>query len=140
MSAGGTGTYALNTWANEIQAGSYVLMDSAYGRIGLPFRQALFVLATVISSSTRPSGGWSVADAGLKAFGMDHGNPEIDGSTVRFCSDEHIAFAPPRTVGDRVLVTPAHIDPTVAYHERMYLVDLAADEVLETWPVDLRGW
>ena len=33
---------------------------------------------------------------------------------------------------------PAHIDPTVAYHEAMHLVD--ADEVLESWPVDLRGW
>ena len=31
ISAGGTGTYALNTWANEIQAGSYALMDTAYG-------------------------------------------------------------------------------------------------------------
>ena len=45
ISAGGTGTYTINTWANEIQAGSYVLMDTAYGKLGLPFRQALFVLA-----------------------------------------------------------------------------------------------
>ena len=34
VSAGGTGTYDLNTWATEIQAGSYALMDSAYGRLG----------------------------------------------------------------------------------------------------------
>src|SRR5581483_4991168 len=32
ISAGGTGTHALNTWANEIQAGSYALMDTAYGQ------------------------------------------------------------------------------------------------------------
>ena len=51
ISAGGTGTYACNTWATEIQAGSYALMDSAYGRLGLPFQQAVFVLATVISAS-----------------------------------------------------------------------------------------
>src|SRR3954471_7602554 len=31
VSAGGTGNYALNTWANEIQAGSSLLMDTAYG-------------------------------------------------------------------------------------------------------------
>jgi Alanine racemase, N-terminal domain len=37
VSAGGTGTYACNTWATEIQAGSYALMDTAYGRLGLPF-------------------------------------------------------------------------------------------------------
>jgi len=137
MTAGGTGTYAINTWASEIQAGTYVLMDSAYGRLNLPFRQAVYVLATVISTS---AAGWSVLDAGLKAFGMDHGNPAIDGSSVWFCSDEHLTFSPTRPVGDRVLVTPAHLDPTVAYHERMYLADLASGEVLEIWPVDLRGW
>jgi len=140
MSAGGTGTYLLNSWASEIQAGSYALMDTAYGRLGLPFRQAVYVLATVISTSKPASGGWSVADAGLKALGMDHGNPAIDGSNVWFCSDEHLTFDPPRPVGDRVLIAPAHVDPTVAYHERMHLADLASGEVLETWPVDLRGW
>jgi D-serine deaminase-like pyridoxal phosphate-dependent protein len=134
ISAGGTGTYAINTWANEIQAGSYVLMDTAYGKLGLPFGQALFVLATVISSSE----GWSVANAGLKAFGMDHGKPALDGSDVWFCSDEHATFAPPRPVGERVKLIPAHVDPTVAYHERAYLV--RGDEVAETWPIDLRGW
>ncbi|HXY43251.1 MAG TPA: alanine racemase [Acidimicrobiales bacterium] len=140
MSAGGTGTYVINTWASEIQAGSYVLMDTAYGRLGLPFRQAVYVLATVISTSAPALGAWSVADAGLKAFGMDHGLPEIAGSKVWYCSDEHIVFEPARHVGDRVLVAPAHVDPTIAYHERMHLADLASGEILETWPVDLRGW
>ena len=28
VTGGGTGTYAVNTWVNEIQAGSYALMDS----------------------------------------------------------------------------------------------------------------
>ena len=51
VSAGGTGTYDINTWATEIQAGSYALMDTAYGHLDLPFRQALTVLATVISVS-----------------------------------------------------------------------------------------
>src|SRR5439155_5326637 len=86
VSAGGTGTYDLNTWATEIQAGSYVLMDAAYGKLNLPFRQALFVEATVISVSPA----WAVADCGLKALGMDHGNPSLQGgATVWFCSDEH---------------------------------------------------
>jgi D-serine deaminase-like pyridoxal phosphate-dependent protein len=35
-------------------------------------------------------------------------------------------------------VLPAHVDPTMAYHERLYLV--ADDRVLEAWPIDLRGW
>jgi D-serine deaminase-like pyridoxal phosphate-dependent protein len=134
ISAGGTGTYALNTWANEIQAGSYALMDTAYGRLGLPFGQAAYVLGTVISSSP----GWAVGNAGLKAFGMDHGNPALTAGTVQFCSDEHVTFTPPRPVGDRAWLVPAHIDPTMACHERVYV--FTGDDVLDVWPIDMRGW
>ena len=52
LSAGGTGTFDINVWANEIQAGSYVLMDTAYAKLNLPFRQGLTVLATVISTAS----------------------------------------------------------------------------------------
>src|SRR5262245_30516394 len=47
ISAGGTGTYDINELATEIQAGSYALMDNAYGELALPFERALSVLATV---------------------------------------------------------------------------------------------
>lgn len=136
VSAGGTGTWDLNTWASEIQAGSYSLMDTEYAKLGLPFREALSVLATVISVSPA----WAVADAGLKSLALDHGKPSIDGADVWFCSDEHVTFAaetPPRP-GDRVRVRPAHVDPTVAKHEALHVVD--GDEVIDVWPVDLRGW
>lgn len=136
ISAGGTGTYDCNRWATEIQAGSYVFMDTAYTKLALPFRPALSVVATVVSVSAA----YAVADCGLKALGMDHGNPSIDGAGVWFCSDEHITFAPtvPVRVGDRIRVWPAHIDPTVAYHERLHLV--AGEQVVDVWDVDLRGW
>ncbi|HXW47429.1 MAG TPA: alanine racemase [Streptosporangiaceae bacterium] len=134
ISAGGTGTYDCNTWATEIQAGSYALMDAQYGRQGHPFRQAVFVLASVISSAPE----WSVANAGMKAYGMDHGNPELDGSVVLFCSDEHATFCPPRPVGDRVFLVPGHVDPTMAYHDRLYL--FSGEDVVDCWPIDLRGW
>ena len=134
ISAGGTGTYAINTWANEIQAGSYVLMDTAYGQLGLPFEQAAFVLATVVSAAA----GWAVGDAGLKAFGMDKGNPDLADGKVLFCSDEHVTVTPPRPVGDRLWLAPAHIDPTMAYHERLYV--FSGDSVVDIWPIDLRGW
>jgi len=138
ISAGGTGTYDLNTWANEIQAGSYALMDTAYAKLGLPFKQALSVLATVISTS---ASGYAVANCGLKALGMDHGKPDVDGGgDVMIVSDEHLTFVPGDgvAVGDLIRVMPAHCDPTVALHERMHLV--RDGEVLETWAVDLRGW
>jgi D-serine deaminase-like pyridoxal phosphate-dependent protein len=151
ISAGGTGSFDCNAAATEIQAGSYALMDTAYAKLALPFRPALFVLATVISVSKD----FAVADCGLKALGMDHGNPAIDGARVWFCSDEHVTFAPdapvrvgderakwapdaPVRVGDRVRVWPAHVDPTVAYHERLHVA--LGEEVLDAWAIDLRGW
>ena len=94
------------------------------------------MLATVISVSA----GWAVADCGLKALGMDHGDPSIDRvdralllRRARDLRPEH-----PVRVGDRIEVVPAHVDPTVAYHEFLHLVD--GDDVVERWPVDLRGW
>jgi D-serine deaminase-like pyridoxal phosphate-dependent protein len=136
ISAGGTGTFDLNTWANEIQAGSYSLMDTEYAKLGLPFEEALTVLATVISVSDA----WAVADAGLKSLALDHGNPSIDGAKVWFCSDEHVTYAAdarPKP-GDRVRVRPAHVDPTVAKHDALHLVE--GERVVDVWPVDLRGW
>jgi D-serine deaminase-like pyridoxal phosphate-dependent protein len=144
VSAGGTGTYDLydGTAVTEVQAGSYALMDTHYAQLGLPFGQALTVLGTVISRSA----GHLVADVGLKALGMDHGDPTIEGARVWFVSDEHVTFAPDRDattplaveVGGRVRVVPAHVDPTVSQHEAVWLV--RGDEVLDRWAVDLRGW
>lgn len=136
VSAGGTGTYDCNAAATEIQAGSYALMDTAYAALDLPFELALSVLATVVSVADD----YAVADCGLKALGMDHGKPAIEDAEVWFCSDEHVTFAPARRlhVGERVRVWPSHVDPTVAYHACVHLV--SGDRVVETWPVDLRGW
>ena len=141
ISGGGTGTYDLHDRINEVQAGSYALMDTHYAQLGLPFQQACYVVGTVVSANARHA----VADVGLKALGMDHGNPAVTDSegaaaTVWFCSDEHVTFAQPGMVrvGQRVLVTPAHIDPTMAMHEAAWLV--RDNEVIDRWPIDLRGW
>jgi D-serine deaminase-like pyridoxal phosphate-dependent protein len=140
ISAGGTGTYAVNTWANEIQAGSYLLMDTEYSTLELPFQLALSVMATVISVSSK---GWFVVDAGLKGMGMDHGNPTYPDGTVMFCSDEHTTLQPRAgdplpSVGDRVSLYPAHVDPTVAKHEQYWVVD--GEQVVDRWSIDLRHW
>ena len=67
------------------------------------------------------------------------GTAEARGSTeVWFCSDEHTTFAPPKPVGERVMLIPAHVDPTMAYHERAYV--FRGDEVVDVWSIDLRGW
>ena len=138
VSAGGTGTFDLHehTSVNEVQAGSYALMDTHYGQQGLPFEQAVFVVGTVISRQDD----WAVADVGLKALGMDHGNPAVVDGTVWFCSDEHVTFATERSlhVGERITVVPAHVDPTMAMHEAAWLV--RDGEIIDRWPIDLRGW
>jgi len=138
VSAGGTGTYAANTWASEIQAGSYCLLDTDYAKLDSPFEIAIAVLATVISVNRD---GYAVVDAGLKAFGLDHGNPAWPDGDVFFCSDEHTTLLDPDgslRVGDRVRLQPAHLDPTVARHETMWVVD--GESIVDRWSIDLRHW
>ena len=137
ISGGGTGTFDLNTACTEIQAGSYVLMDGEYGELALPFLAGLHIESTVISVSKK---GWAVGDCGLKALGMDAGVPTVDDHEVFFYSDEHVTFIPssPVAYGDRIKIRPRHIDPTIARHDRMYVAD--GDDIVDVWPVDMRGW
>lgn len=139
VSGGGTGTFDINPWVTEIQAGSYTLMDTHYDRLDLPFEIALTVLATVISTSPK---GWFVVDAGLKALGMDHGNPTWADGDVFFCSDEHTTLTAKdgvrSSVGDKIRLAPAHVDPTVARHREFWVID--GEQVVDRWPIDLRHW
>jgi D-threonine aldolase len=140
VSGGGTGTWEVNRWVTELQAGSYCLMDTEYTPHAAGFENALSLWTTVISRSPK---GWAVLDGGLKSLGMDHGDPKVlDVGDCWFVSDEHITFGVAEgasvRVGDKVRVLPAHVDPTVSQHERLHVVD--GDEVVDVWEVDLRGW
>jgi D-serine deaminase-like pyridoxal phosphate-dependent protein len=138
VSGGGTGTYDINTWVTEIQAGSYCLLDTDYAKLDSPFEIAISVLGTVISTNAK---GWAVTDTGLKSFGMDHGPPTWPEGELLFCADEHATLLDPDgtlAVGDRVRLLPGHLDPTVARHEVMWVVD--GDDVVDRWPIDLRHW
>jgi len=140
LSGGGTGTLALaaeERTLTEVQAGSYVLMDATYGALGLPFAQALFCRATVVSRH----GGRVVLDAGLKALSAEYGMPvaAAGGLTVTSLADEHataVAAGPAPGVGDAVLLVPAHVDPTVNLHPALHVV--RADGAVDAWPVDGR--
>lgn len=145
VSAGGTGTYDITGRVNgvtEIQAGSYVLMDTAYAKLDIPFEQAMWVLGTVVS---RPSPTLAVLDSGHKACTEDHGNPSvrgIEGASVMFLSDEHASLMipadSPLRVGDRVQLVPSHIDPTINLHDVFYVIE--GDAVVDVWPVTARGY
>jgi D-serine deaminase-like pyridoxal phosphate-dependent protein len=41
-------------------------------------------------------------------------------------------------VGDKVRVTPAHIDPTMAMHEVAWAIN--DETIVDRWGIDLRGW
>jgi len=145
VSGGGTGSYDISSEVeriNEIQAGSYALMDTDYGCLNMPFEQALFVMGTVIS---RPVPERCVIDAGHKACTKDHGNPSVKGmkdATVVALNDEHAIIEIPPTstikVGDRLALVPSHIDPTMNLHDVVYALD--GDNVIGVWPVAARGY
>jgi D-serine deaminase-like pyridoxal phosphate-dependent protein len=144
VSGGGTGTYDISgrvPGVTEIQAGSYVLMDTDYARLGLPFEHAFSVLGTIVS---RPSDQYCVADCGHKSTTKDHGLPSvkgIPGASVTLLNDEHVVVAlPPGNqlkVGDRIELWPSHTDPTVNLHDAFYAIE--DGRVVEVWPI-ARGY
>jgi D-serine deaminase-like pyridoxal phosphate-dependent protein len=145
VSAGGTGSYDISSQfdeVSEIQAGSYVLMDTDYARQGLPFETALTILGCVIS---RPAPDRCVADCGHKSCTKDHGHPSVmdpAGATVLALNDEHAVLSLPSgrslEIGDRVRLVPSHIDPTINLHDVLYALD--GDAVMGTWAIDARGY
>jgi D-serine deaminase-like pyridoxal phosphate-dependent protein len=145
VSAGGTGTYDISGrigGITEIQAGSYALMDTDYGRLDVPFEQAFWALGTVVS---RPEAGRCVADCGHKSMTKDHGLPSVRGvagASVVSLNDEHATIAipadSPLAVGDRVFLRPSHTDPTMNLHDVIYALE--GERVVGVWPVAARGY
>jgi D-serine deaminase-like pyridoxal phosphate-dependent protein len=142
ISGGGTGTYHItgdDTIWTEIQAGSYVFMDTVYSRGGLPFGNSLSILTTVIHK--RP--GAAVTDAGLKVCTTDHGLPAIKGRpqlSVTGLSEEHGNIADPRDELEylqKIEYIPSHCCTTVNLHDRYYGVRNGRLEAL--WPITGRG-
>ena len=142
----GTGSYEnemISGVYNELQCGSYVFMDADYGRndTAYPFRNALFILASVISAAAP---GRAVCDAGLKSLSAESGLPvayEAPGVTYIKATDEHgtLQLSPQAAVqpGDKLKLIPGHCDPTVNLHD--WLVACRGDKVEAVWPV-ARGW
>jgi D-serine deaminase-like pyridoxal phosphate-dependent protein len=145
VSAGGTGTYDISgriEGITEIQAGSYALMDTDYGRLDVPFEQAFWALGTIVS---RPDPARCVADCGHKSMTKDHGLPTVrglDGASVVSLNDEHATITiPPDSrvaIGDRVFLRPSHTDPTMNLHDVVYAID--GERVVGVWPIAARGY
>ena len=145
VSSGGTGTYQITgdyPGVTEIQAGSYITMDTQYRDVvGMDFECALYVLAQVIST---PKSGLAIIDAGLKTMTRDFGLPVVakpEGWHVLYLSEEHGALqrddGPPLKPGDRVQVWPNHGCTTINLHD--HYMALRNGVVEGVWPITGRG-
>jgi D-serine deaminase-like pyridoxal phosphate-dependent protein len=146
VSTGGTGTHRIlaeQGGVTEIQAGSYVVMDTHYATIeGVTFGHALTCMTTVLSK-TKPNR--CIIDAGHKTLSLDSGPSaprDLPGAHYIAAGDEHgvIEFDDghcPLNVGDRVEMIPRHCDPTINLHDWYHVT--RGDTVVALWPVAARG-
>ena len=154
VTGGGTGTHRIDVehgLFTELQVGSYVFMDDQYAACALTpddaptFETSLMVEARVISTNATPL---VTLDAGFKAFSTDAGRPTVttgapEGSTYAFMGDEHGALILPPganarpALGDRVLLTTPHCDPTVNLYDSYHVV--RGEDLAAIWPVSARG-
>lgn len=167
VTGGGSGTYAMdiaNGVFSELQCGSYALMDAEYeacrGPEGdWPFRQALFVAASVVSAKHKTH---VTIDVGLKATSMDVPPRVLGGASPssqwRSLGDEHGAILHPAVrgadvdaidadpsipwpkdaprEGDIVWLQPGHCDPTINLFDAFFVT--REDGGLDRWPIDAR--
>ena len=129
ISTGGTGTYAVSgeyPGITEIQAGSYLLMDTQYVDRGASFRRSLTVLSTVISTRGAEH---SVIDCGVKAISGERGLPavkEMPGVCLKALHAEHGLLElskgtqTPLSVGQKIELWVHYSDATVNLHSTLY--------------------
>lgn len=145
VSGGSTGTSSIkaeDTVYTELQAGSYLFMDSTYDQLALPFRNSLYVLSTVVSKSDNAV----ILDVGVKGLGADQNAPiildqrgeRISGRIV--LNEEHLklydsGWEP--AIGRKVRIIPGHCCSTVNLYDHLYLY--SGDSVTDRIPITGRG-
>ncbi|HEX2814357.1 MAG TPA: DSD1 family PLP-dependent enzyme [Sphingopyxis sp.] len=153
VTGSGTGTHRIDLDLGvftELQAGSYVFMDTQYldcdlsGDGDVPFETALGVDARVVSAN---HAGLVTIDAGFKALSTDGGVAVVrrgapEDARFAFMGDEHSALIA-SGIGDRlapgdpVMLTVPHCDPTVNLYDHYHVV--SGDTLVAIWPVSARG-
>jgi D-serine deaminase-like pyridoxal phosphate-dependent protein len=142
---GSTGTYNIDPGTlTELQAGSYIFMDTLYMRIGGKsdekiyddFEPALTVLTTVVSK-TRP--GVCSIDAGNKATlrttdtvkGRSDVKVENQGAEYGLLvwKDGDRDYR----VGDKVDLYPSNLDTSTNVFDRYYIAK--GDQIVDVWPI-----
>ena len=140
VSAGGTGTYDITgniEGIDELQCGSYALMDSFYKKIRPEFKNARYIIATIISVR----GDTVTADVGLKGMGTEYAMPEVMGypkAKILSIAEEHTVIQNiDLSIGDKVRLIPPHGCTTNNLYPRMWI---ARNNIIEdVWPIEGRG-
>ena len=161
VTGGGSGTFEYEMQSGlftEVQPGSYLFNDVDYSKNlsadgsaegEKKWKASLFLLTTVMSSTTRGDGSsYIIIDAGIKAHSIDSGMPRLYGHTDLVCvngGDEHFkvefpAGQTPPTIGDKVLLQPGHVDPTFNMHDDVVVFrsggqHFTTEEMLATDPI-----
>ena len=156
FSGSGTGTSDIDLSIpelTELQVGSYAVMDAEYmsietaGSTALSdsFRPALTLLTSVVNVSHETH---VTVDAGLKSLYRDGASPrvvtrEYSGLRYDWFGDEYGMLSPAEgshslpKLGATLELVVSHCDPTVNQFDCFHIV--RGDEVVDVWPIDLRG-
>jgi len=158
LSGGGTGTFDIDAVAgvlNELQAGSYIVMDREYNEIDKQdtdqtgFETGLFVQMSVVSNNTA---GLVTVDAGFKSFATDADTPLLcwvhpdcenilDDASYFFFGDEHGGIKMKKDVfvelGTPMRAIVPHCDPTINLYDHIHVIQ--GDSLIDIWQVDGRG-
>ncbi len=145
VSGGGTGSYEINgntDGIDEVQGGSYALMDWWYTDIRPEFKQAMSILTAVVSR-TKPR--IAIIDVGRKGIGAEWGPPRLknpeDGRVISYTSEEHMTIEMAEgkdfKVGDRMEIIPSH-GCTTSNLYREFVVHQKG-QVIDTWPIEGSG-
>lgn len=153
ITGSGTGTYAIDLALGvftELQAGSYVFMDTQYldcdldGSGEAPFETSLAVDARVVSAN---HSALVTIDSGFKSLSTDGGTARLSkgaspDTVFAFMGDEHGALVGTDIglrlrPGDPVSLVVPHCDPTVNLYDNYHVV--RDDTLVDIWPVSARG-
>jgi len=143
VSTGSTGTYNVSgeiLGVTEVQAGTYILMDSGYHQHVPEFYCALSILSTVIS---KPSSDRFITDAGLMSMYAHNQLPKIVGPSnfkvisvhaentiVKNVKSEKI------NIGEKIEFIPPYLDGTVKLFDKFY--GIRKDKIETVWKISGR--
>jgi D-serine deaminase-like pyridoxal phosphate-dependent protein len=146
---GGTPTFPVYAASNipdsECSPGTSTLHDAGYGTKfpDLPFSPAALLLTRVIS---HPGSGRMTLDLGHKAVAADPVGARLvllglPGATLGGQSEEHqvveVANSTSYPLGAHFLAIPVHVCPTVALHQKAYVI--REGKLVDEWEVTARN-